>query len=227
MSNTPKGRDCKGGSKDWMQRIINSDLATRLDEKIGDGKITWLSPIEDDNYKEYRLNEVPNSWGFGFDKRTFSGWWPSAHSPQPQWDAIGKTNDGKIALIEAKAHLNEFGTPTKATEESRKVIIESLKNTHRNLAASIDFDENLWMGKYYQTANRLLFWDNLRTKREIILVFLNLVDVPRSPTSEKEWDKHTKQMFELLLGVVSSGLPSEIKIVNFDASIDNRKLILH
>ncbi|MDR2697440.1 MAG: hypothetical protein LBB40_03070, partial [Holophagales bacterium] len=76
MSNTSKGRDNQGGSKDWMQQIINSDMRTQLEELTGEGETDWLLPLKKDDYSEYQLNQEPISKHFGFDGNTFSQWWP-------------------------------------------------------------------------------------------------------------------------------------------------------
>jgi SpoVK/Ycf46/Vps4 family AAA+-type ATPase len=213
ISNTAKGRDNQGGSKDWMQTVINSNMKPSLDNAIGAGNIFWLSPIAIDNYQEYQLNQKPIADIFNFDKNTFSSWW--SFSRQPQWDAIGKTENGAIILVEAKAHLRETESKCKASAQSYEKIQEALKITHNKFSARTPFDEEIWMNKYYQTANRLLFWNSLNPTHKAILVFLNFVNVPRSPTSKNEWDIHTQMMFEALLGYGASELPSDIKFINF------------
>jgi len=218
MGNTSKGKDNKGGSKDWMQTIINSnkysDLRSALDKNIGEGNIEWLSPLEDDNYQEYQLNHRPIADNFNFDKNTFSSWWPFPR--QPQWDAIGKTDDGTIILVEAKAHIKETRSKCRTTEQSYERIKDSLKKSYHNFSPKVSFDEILWMKRYYQIANRLFFWDKLQPKNKTILVFLNFYNVPCFITSKDRWDKYMQKVFDSLLGCGVSELPSGIKIINFE-----------
>jgi len=218
MSNTSKGRDTQGGSKDWMQTIINSDMSLSLDNDIGEGRIKWLSPLAADDYQEYRLNQSPISELLYIDKNTFSKWWPSPR--QPQWDAIGTTDRDAIILVEAKAHLNETKNRSMAKAHSYELIKNALKKTHSSMSANTAFNEEVWMKKYYQTANRLLFWDNMQLKYKTILVFLNFIKVPtpRFQTSKEEWNNHTKKIFEALLGYGVSALPNGIKVIDFEIS---------
>jgi len=221
MSNTSLGKDTQGGNKDWMQTAINKNENMRLalENAIGEGNITWLSPLADDKYKEYQLNNKCMSNKLALDKNTFSSWWPFLR--QPQWDAIGKTDKRKIILVEAKAHLKETVSPCTAIPENKKIIQESLKQTHDKLSAVKLFDEKIWMNKYYQIANRLLFWINLQSKLETNLIFLNFINIPcvderRPPATAEEWDNHYNKIFDLLLGYGVSKLPNGIKFINFD-----------
>jgi len=47
------------GSQYWIQKTINSEMKISLESLIGEGNIKWLSPLEDEEYKEYQLNWKP------------------------------------------------------------------------------------------------------------------------------------------------------------------------
>ena len=53
--------EAKISDKYWLRKIINKNNGARLNEKIMDRdtrieNITWLSPLEGEDYKEYMLN---------------------------------------------------------------------------------------------------------------------------------------------------------------------------
>ncbi|MFR5132301.1 MAG: hypothetical protein ACLTDP_06845 [Terrisporobacter sp.] len=53
--------EAKISDKYWLRKIINENNGARLNEKIMDRdtrieNITWLSPLEGEDYKEYMLN---------------------------------------------------------------------------------------------------------------------------------------------------------------------------
>ncbi len=77
-------------------------------------------------------------------------------------------------------------------------------------------DEKAWLEKYYQIGNRLTFLMMLREQRyNVKLVLLNMVkDSTHISTSLEDWEKHYKEVFQLLLG--SSKCPENVVIVNFD-----------
>jgi len=230
----------KQGSEYWIRKLVNSKIKkvkTSLNECIGRGNIDWLSPLEDDitgTYKEYRLNRGTIAKDLGFEKRLIKNWWPSG-SPQPQWDAIGKTENGTIILVEAKAHIGETRTSCRASDKSKMKILDSFKLLHKELEAKTDFDEvkDIWLNEYYQTANRLLFLQNLNKyldsdyvnnyfnplkKSKVLLVFLNFVGTEYKKTSEKEWNEHTDEMIRALLGygLIDLNRRNGIKFINYD-----------
>ncbi|MDR0273564.1 MAG: hypothetical protein LBI27_09645 [Clostridiales bacterium] len=216
MSHQSSGKNNRGGSMDWMQTIINTDeMRILLDEKIGAGSIKWLSPLESANYQEYQLNENPIAQEFGFNNDMFTSWW--RFSRQPQWDAIGKSENGTIILIEAKAHIKECESECHAGYDSYPLILNAFKKTHANLSATIPFNENTWMNKYYQTGNRFLFWDNLKPIKDVLLVFLIFINVPREDfrTDAQTWNNHMNSMITSMLGYGASELPSGIRIINY------------
>jgi hypothetical protein len=230
MSNTSKGRGEKG-SKFWMQTLIeinNGKVLTKeiqkKDSSIGD--ITWISPLKEEEYIEYKLNNSKIINKFGINNKDMD-FWPEG---QPQWDAIGiaeNDNDGKrtIILIEAKSHLGEMNTLCTAKSDDSKILIEkTLKETYENLTQNKDkeFNKKIWMGTYYQLANRLAFLYKLRENRyNVKLVLLNIVNDPThekdKQVSEEKWKKHYEEVFSEMLS--NSKEPDDVIILNSEISI--------
>ena len=124
MSNTSKGLAEKG-SKYWMQMIINSELKLRLNDFLKDD-INWLCPLKDkDNYSEYELRQEKIVKETKITKDKYKEFWPPR---QPQWDAIGISDNRKtLYLVEAKAHLKELKSNISAGEESKCLITKTMK----------------------------------------------------------------------------------------------------
>lgn len=211
-SNTSKGRG-KKGSKFWVQTIINSDMKIELERQIGIGNINWISPLAKDNYIEYKLNQDYISELIGVPK-SFYDFWPSN---QPQWDAIGITED-VIVLVEAKAHLQELNSNLSAKSEKSKILInESMRRIYGKYYSNGNFGK--WIRGYYQLGNRLTFLRNMNDLvevegRKVKLIFLNIINDPTHiPTSEVEWDKMYKDIFMDMTGLTS--LPKDVIMVNY------------
>jgi hypothetical protein len=139
-SNTSKGRG-KKGSKFWMQTLANLDNGNALskaiqteDNSIGD--IKWISPLKNDSYGELKTKQIP-----GLEKADFS-FWPDNG---PWWDGVGIDDKGCILLVEAKGHVAETKTKSKATSEaSREKIRKSMQEAHGSLTNSHNYD-NAWI----------------------------------------------------------------------------------
>ena len=79
-----------------------------------------------------------------------SNFWPQKGS---QWDALGKSKNGNVFLIEAKANIPEIvSSPSGAKKTSKLLIDKSLIETKIYLNINNDID---WSGKFYQYTNRL------------------------------------------------------------------------
>jgi hypothetical protein len=161
-----------------------------LDDKIGLGEIQWLSPLTSDNYKEYQLNEIANKIPHHKLREVDWSFWPKN---QPKWDAIGISPDDTLIMVEAKAHVNEFvSDKCRATKpHSRDIIEENIKD--------ILGHNPVWMNKYYQTANRMVFVNKLHNLGiKVLLVYLCFVnDVSHIPEDkETVWDVKVNAMYK-------------------------------
>ena len=121
MSRIPQHRAAKGSQK-WIQKLVNerpdlltSFTRTQLDLPNTD-TITWLSPTAEDEYAEYRDQAFLDLLGIKVPKVSLSDFWPSRG---PVWDGLGRSDNGKVYLVEAKSHISEVLSPkTGAGEKS-------------------------------------------------------------------------------------------------------------
>ena len=67
--------------------------------------ITWLSPLESDEFAEYRDGSFLARLGLEGLSAEFAKFWPRRG---PQWDVLGMTSQGSPLLVEAKANVPEL-----------------------------------------------------------------------------------------------------------------------
>jgi hypothetical protein len=134
--------------------------------------ITWLSPIESDDYAEYRDDAFIKRLGLKDLQIPLSKFWLAGG---PQWDGIGKTDRGKVFLVEAKAHIREaVSSPTGArSSDSTQLINASLKAVKEYIGSKSAAD---WSSLFYQYDNRLAHLYFLRVLNGInaYMIFLYL-----------------------------------------------------
>jgi len=180
------------GSQKWIQKGVNENSGL-LESKImaeldlpENEKIFWLSPLEEDEYAEYRDKQFLER----LDVKTeipLEDFWPSGG---PQWDAFARSNTGRLFLVEAKSHIPELISSLRAeNEDSIRLIHESLEETKRYLKSGADVD---WSHRFYQYTNRLahLYFLRLLNKLPAYLVFVYFVNdiEQKGPTSVSEWE---------------------------------------
>lgn len=117
------------GSLRWIQTAVNrcpSVLFEALPDTLkAKGEIEWLSPLEDDEFAEYRDAAFLRCVGTPELAADLSKFWPAKG---PQWDALGRMPGGDILLVEAKAHVDEMCClPSKASPRSLRQIDDALK----------------------------------------------------------------------------------------------------
>jgi hypothetical protein len=205
----PQRKEKPKGSQKWLQEIIN-DCPDFLDKiiqqkiiSLSGQEICWVSPLKSDQYAEYRDTGFLKQIGLVELAEKLSKFWPKMG---PQWDALGKTTDGKAYfLIEAKANVHELVSFCGAKDKkSLKTISESLNETQRWLncrGSCID-----WKFGFYQYANRLAHLYFLREKTDIeaYLIFLYFVnDFSHISTSHEAWNVALNLQKKLM------GLPGE------------------
>jgi hypothetical protein len=172
------------GSLRWIQRVIEYDselLAHRLRDEgtlSADETVNWVSPRAADEWAEYRDEAFLEQLALGHLADALREYWPSNG---PQWDALGRTSDGRILLVEAKAHVGELASTCGAVStSSRALIAHALNSTRAALGADPSSD---WMAPYYQYANRLAHLQLLRTHGvDATLVFVYFTDDEDMPT---------------------------------------------
>lgn len=193
------------GSQKWIQDIINDCpevLNACIQDKIASltgRKICWISPLKQDDYAEYRNTAFLKNINLEALSAELRQFWPKNG---PQWDALGKTSDGKaFFLVEAKANVPELVSFCGAKDkESLKTITASLAETQGWLNCREPRVD--WKCGFYQYANRLAHLYFLREKAPkegSYLVFLYFVeDSSHIPTSRDAWNSALKLQKKLM-----------------------------
>ena len=191
MGRFPQKRAQRGSQK-WLQRLVNAypDL---LNARIIQGAelaesthITWLSPVATDDFAEYRDKAFLDLLTISLPKRNLKDFWPDRG---PQWDALGRAEDGTVLLVEAKSHIPEIMSSLGAKfAKSEKLILSSLNETKEYLNGRSEGD---WSSPFYQYANRIAHLYLLRVLNEIpshlvFVYFLNDKEMG-GPTTREEW----------------------------------------
>ena len=121
----------------------------------------------------------------------------------PQWDALGRTDQGAVFLVEAKANIPELVSPASGAKSPTSIALidDSLKQVQRFLRVDTGID---WSGKLYQYANRIAHLYLLRELNRIpaYLLFIYFIvdrDVDGPQTTE-EW-KAAIEVAERVLGL--------------------------
>lgn len=146
----------KKGSQKWIQKLVNEKpelLNSHLLEELNLPKsehVCWLSPLKIDDYAEYSDQDCLDRLGVSLEKKPLADFWPE-HGPQ--WDALGKSNSGRLFLVEAKSHIGELSSSIRAKDKnSKRRILQSLKETKAFLNSNAKVD---WSRGFYQYANRI------------------------------------------------------------------------
>jgi hypothetical protein len=218
MTRFPQPQARKGSQK-WIQKLVN-DRPEILNSQIWSTlnfpekeDIQWLSPLKRDNYAEYRDQAFLNLLGVKLDKMPLAQFWPERG---PQWDALGKSSGGKLLLVEAKSHISELISKSKAQDEaSMKKIQESLEETGRYLNSRVNA---AWSESFYQYTNRLAHLYLLR-KNElpaylVYVYFLNDTEM-EGPATFYEWEGAIK-LLNSRLGIGGHRLQKFITNVYID-----------
>ncbi len=179
------------GSQYWLQEychlrtdMLDDDLRRQLELSDKDS-ITWLSPLEDDGYAEYRDKAFLERLSVHLDIRDLKSFWPRGG---PVWDGLAQTSRGDIILVEAKSHIPELVSSCQAEGPALELIKNSLAET----AAFYGADSAAgWLEGYYQYANRLAHLYLLRHVNKVpawlvFVCFVNDFDMA-GPTSADGW----------------------------------------
>jgi hypothetical protein len=187
MSRIKQDPDSHGSLKN-LQVAINVKkqyLDAEISKVIGKQmNINWRSPLQTDDYAEYRDEDFLRRLGIlNKIKYSLSDFWPNNG---PQWDALGASGD-KIILVEAKANIPEMVSPGTGAKnpQSLKKIRNSLNEVKKYLSVSGSID---WTGTFYQYVNRIV---HLREKNQIkthllFIYFINDITV-HGPKTKDEW----------------------------------------
>ncbi|MFH1051420.1 MAG: hypothetical protein V1779_10895 [bacterium] len=168
--------------------LLNNEIIKTL-SLTPDTVIKWVSPIECDDFAEYRDDDFLKV--LGIKKRItkpLKEFWPKKG---PQWDALGIANDAVI-IVEAKANIPEFVTPACSAESQKSIklinkSIDKVKN-YLNVRKEVN-----WTGKFYQYANRIAHLYYLQVLNDIPTYLVNIYfynddTIEYSPKSKEEWE---------------------------------------
>ncbi len=152
-------------------------------------RIEWLSPLESDNYREYRNGPFLEHLGLAESADRLAAYWPRLG---PCWDGLGllrglKHSRREILLVEAKSHVDEVeGLGCRASDASMPLIREAFRETREWLGAQ---ETPAWLGPLYQTANRLAHLHFLRNRLGFSawLVQVYFLNDPIGTTSRADW----------------------------------------
>lgn len=166
------------------KKYLDAEISKVIKKQIN---INWRSPLQSDDYAEYRDEDFLRRLGIlNKIKYLLSNFWPNYG---PQWDALGVSGE-EIILVEAKANIPEMvssGTGAK-NPQSIKKIRNSLDEVKKYLSVSDSID---WTGTFYQYVNRIAHLYYLREKNKIkahllFIYFINDITV-HVPKTKDEW----------------------------------------
>lgn len=191
------------GSLKRMQELVNDYpdlLREAVYKRMKEKKfpIQWVSPLRDDDFAEYRDGDFLRVLKIENIKEPLEEFWPKGG---PQWDGLGRSDDGRVFLIEGKANLPEVISPGTHAKSplSIALIKKSLEKTKTFMGCGDGVD---WSRKYYQYTNRLAHLYYLRELNDIdaYLVFIYFVDDKsvNGPAEEEGWHKGIESMEEHL-----------------------------
>jgi hypothetical protein len=143
------------GSLMLIQRAVAErwpDLESPLLKQAVAREVNWLSPLREDDFAEYSDRNFLDRLELGHLTQSLSDFWPNRGA---QWDALGRFDGGRVLLVEAKAHIDEFcSPPSGATPASLAQIRAALAWTAEQLGVDPSASVN-WHTHFYQYANRL------------------------------------------------------------------------
>lgn len=220
MGRFPQVRGQRGSLK-WVQLLVNDcpeliDVPLRQACRLpSNARISWLSPVREDKFAEYRDQAFLDLLGIRLEQRPLGTFWPSRG---PQWDALARSDSSEVFLLESKAHVSEVLSPgTKASSQSKTFIDRSLKEVQSFLGVHPVVD---WSKVLYQYTNRLAHLYLLRELNDVraFLVFLYFMGDREmdGPSTLGEW----KSAIQVVKGVL--GLREGHKLSKFvlDVFID-------
>ena len=138
-------------------------------------------------------------------------------------------------MFEAKSHLSEIsGLHIKQDRNYRQqqndeLKINSIKNSSKYYNCK-NYSEDVWVGKYYQIANRLSFLQKLKELQidyeqysDVKLVFINFINdntlISSKPVKcSEEWDNHYQQIFKEMCLDLEVLKKKGVLIINIDVS---------
>ena len=203
-----KEERAEAGSRRWLQVDVNRcpaviDAAIRETGIELSSEIEWVSPLEDEGFREYRDSRFIQRLGIRLEKCPLKDFWPPSG---PRWDGLARCGDS-VLLVEAKAHIDELDTtPCGAEGKSLVKIKEALSATKAYLGVKSATD---WTRCFYQYTNRLAHLYLLRELNGLDAYLLNVYFVGdktlNKPASRVGWEA------AVALAKAHLGLPNDAR----------------
>ena len=206
-------------SEHWLRVMVN-DYPNYLNDCISKAFgwdstcIEWRSPLRDDDYAEYYDQEFLERLSVNDLRTPLHEFWPKSG---PRWDGLACTKDGKLILIEAKAHIEEsVDYRSKASANALARIEKRLDEAKAAFRANPDAS---WYSPLYQIANRLahLYYLAEINKKVAYLVFVNFANATdvEIPVAREEWKGATRHAHKCL-GLKDSRLSRRVTSIIID-----------
>ena len=179
------------GSLRWIQLLtehapgVLTDATRAALGLAPEWTIEWVSPRFNDQWSEYRDSDFLDRLDLARLAPALNAFWPDGG---PQWDGLGRSSDGGVVLVEAKAHANELQSSCQASSAaSVERIRKSLHSAQHAFGAERGGD---WSVAYYQYANRLAHLSFLRDNgvhaRMVFVYFVGDSEM-NGPQSREGW----------------------------------------
>jgi hypothetical protein len=186
-------------------KLLDSALLPKLDKARS---VTWLSPLKFESYAEYRDGDFLERIGHPELIDALKTFWPTRG---PQWDALARTDDGQVLLVEAKAHIPEMcSPPTQASPISREKIELALNSA---VLAAHAKPRAPWTNLFYQLGNRLAHLHFLRSNGVpawlVLINFIGDTDMD-GPSTEVEWEAAYKIAYHVMGVTPQTGLMKHV-----------------
>ncbi|MDI6853031.1 MAG: hypothetical protein QME75_05425 [Deltaproteobacteria bacterium] len=201
------------GSQYWLRiavnearEIFNQKVIEAVSLDVGE-QIEWISPLAM-AYTEYQDQQFVEKLRINL-KIPLKDFWPKGG---PVWDALARTSnpEGKVFLIEAKAHIPEINSSVSgASPRSLQRIAKSLNETKAFLDANPIVD---WTRTFYQYTNRIAHLYFLRKLNNIY--FINDTRMG-GPSTIEEW-KGALALLKTHLGITRTKLTPFMKDLFID-----------
>ena len=209
------------GSLKWMQRLASAHPAL-LDQALRnagalepDAWLLWRSPTPDDERAEYRDASFLDRVGYPDAAAKLAAFWPRGG---PQWDGLARDTDGRVYLIEAKAHAPELQSSCAASPQSRARIAAALDWAKQRLGVPLEAD---WLNGYYQYANRvthlMYLQEELGVPATLVFLYFTGDTAMRRPAAPSEWEAALQPVYRQL-GIDRAGVPKGLVNAFVDVS---------
>lgn len=178
-----------------LEQKLRDELET-LDQMAA--RFEWVSPLELERFVEYQDVAFLRAVGLERLAPELASFWPTRGGPV--WDGLARvhlrTGGQGVLLVEGKSYPNELFGPgcTAKADRSRQLIRSALEQTQTWLGLPVGADR--WLGRLYQSANRLAHLYFLREVAGIEAWLLHACfvgDTDHVPITEDAWRRGLKE----------------------------------